>query len=309
MVAAVPGSPVRVHVRASRGTSAPPTRRGRLRSRCRVSISATPAVAWGTNTCRSPSPPALAGERADARRQVGDEPAPRPDAQPPRCASGERLRERGLGEHLGVLVLGRTRRAGAPMRRGHRIRATARTAGRPPCRACRSRWRTPWRTTAPAGSVGERSASTSAPRATARSSARARSCGWRAPARATPRCPDGSWRPGTARKIGSRSGERYAVSTSPARSTRVRLWRERVRQPRERRSRLVDRRARLQQVAQHDGDAEPVAEYPPAAERERDREPVVVHAVEQPHRQSLIPMTRFSSSRVARSMPSIREGA
>ena len=54
-----------------------------------------------------------------------------------------------------------------------------------------------------------------------------------------------------------------------------------VRKPREHRRRLGHVRARLEQVAQDERHPEPVAEHRPAAERERDRQAVLVDAVEQ----------------------------
>ena len=55
---------------------------------------------------------------------------------------------------------------------------------------------------------------------------------------------------------------------------------------------LVNRLAHLEYVAHDDRDTEPLTDFPPAAEGQRDRQPRIVNAVEQPPRQSAMPSTR-----------------
>ena len=86
---------------------------------------------------------------------------------------------------------------------------------------------------------------------------------------------------GCGRNATPRSGARCAVSTSPDEVGQRQRVGQVVREPGEHRRRLGHGRARLEQVAQDERHAEAVAEHRPAAERERDRQAVLVDAVEQ----------------------------
>ena len=114
---------------------------------------------------------------------------------------------------------------------------------------------------------------------------------------------------GNSRKIGSRSGERYAVSTRASRSTSVRLWLSEY----GRRASV----ARASSTVAHVSNRYLVTIGIPKPSPRTRRPPNVSDTASpasfmpsrRPHRQSLIPITRRSSMRVDHTIPSNRDGA